>query len=283
MNVLILDDQRAVLDGLKNGIDWDANGISRLFLTSSADDARRIFQQEEIHIFFCDIEMPEENGISMVKWVTALRFHQKLSQLFLHILSLRNQDLSKIFTESYTYADFSSSYQTIHELQNAVDFVFTTLSGLQENSASYADRARDYVMANLNENIQVQDIADYIGLTPDYLSRYFKKETGTSLKDFILSVKVDAAKQRLKNADRSVSAIALELGYDNASKFIHTFKKSRESLPTNTKSSFRQSFLSALAFFSFRPTTDALAFDQPSRSPDAQGKPLKAKNFQGFW
>ena len=158
-------------------------------------------------------------------FATLLNFHQKLSQLFLHILSLRNQDLSKIFTESFTYSAFSSSYQTIHDLQNTVDFVFSTLSGLRESHASYTDREREYVMANLNENIQVQEIADHIGLTPDYLSRYFKKETGTSLKDFILTVKVDAAKQRLKTTDRSVSAIALELGYDNVSNFIQTFRK----------------------------------------------------------
>ena len=118
MNVLILDDQQAVLDGLKNGIEWKKNGVSRLFLANSIDDARRIFQQEEIHILFCDIEMPGENGPDVFKILRAMPNVQDTPIVFLtgvsdrkkiqEVLSLKPQgyvlkpiNMDKLFSTIY--------------------------------------------------------------------------------------------------------------------------------------------------------------------------------------
>lgn len=68
MNILIVDDQAAVLRGLERGIDWKALGFSRVYTAGSAGEAKLILINYDIDILLTDIEMPEENGLELFRW-----------------------------------------------------------------------------------------------------------------------------------------------------------------------------------------------------------------------
>ncbi len=51
--------------------------------------------------------------------------------------------------------------------------------------SNYLERARDYVRKHYREKIYLEDVAETLGISPSYLSRLFKKESGQSLQDFI--------------------------------------------------------------------------------------------------
>ena len=57
MNVLIVDDQIHVVNGIVNGVDWKALGISQTFTAYNAFEARQLFSTQKIDIMVCDIEM----------------------------------------------------------------------------------------------------------------------------------------------------------------------------------------------------------------------------------
>lgn len=69
MKLLIVDDQLYVAQGLRFGIDWKAEGFSEVFVALNALEARTILQKDPIDIMLCDIEMPMENGLSLIRWV----------------------------------------------------------------------------------------------------------------------------------------------------------------------------------------------------------------------
>ena len=69
MNVLIVDDQKDVVSGMKNGIHWERLGISGVFTAFCAGEARQILQSQKIDILLCDIEMPGEDGIGLFRWM----------------------------------------------------------------------------------------------------------------------------------------------------------------------------------------------------------------------
>lgn len=68
MIVLLVDDQVSILSGLISGIDWDALGINTVRTATNAPQAREILEKEPIDILLCDIEMPGENGLSLLRW-----------------------------------------------------------------------------------------------------------------------------------------------------------------------------------------------------------------------
>lgn len=69
MNVLVVDDQYDVVQGVIAGVDWQALQISQAYAAYGADEARTVLRTHEIHIMLCDIEMPLENGLELFKWV----------------------------------------------------------------------------------------------------------------------------------------------------------------------------------------------------------------------
>lgn len=71
MKLLIVDDQYTVVDGLLEGIDWRSLGISQTFGVYSAAQAQQILREQNIDIMLCDIEMPNEDGLSLVAWIRA--------------------------------------------------------------------------------------------------------------------------------------------------------------------------------------------------------------------
>lgn len=68
MNVLIVDDQVNVVSSLKSGICWDMLGIKNIYTALNALEAREIITRYPIDILLSDIEMPVENGLSLLRW-----------------------------------------------------------------------------------------------------------------------------------------------------------------------------------------------------------------------
>lgn len=68
MTVLLVDDQISILSGLMSGLDWDALGITSVRTAGNAIQAREILEKERIDVLLCDIEMPGENGLSLLRW-----------------------------------------------------------------------------------------------------------------------------------------------------------------------------------------------------------------------
>lgn len=69
MNLLIVDDQSSVIEGLRQGIPWESLRIDNVFTALNALDAKQILVEKQIDIVLSDIEMPVENGIDLYKWM----------------------------------------------------------------------------------------------------------------------------------------------------------------------------------------------------------------------
>ena len=69
MEILIVDDVVTIVNGIEKGIKWETIGISKVWKAYNAVDAKRILQNEKIDILLCDIEMPEEDGLSLCRWI----------------------------------------------------------------------------------------------------------------------------------------------------------------------------------------------------------------------
>lgn len=81
----------------------------------------------------------------------------------------------------------------------------------------------NYVQEYLNEPIDIEALAKTMFISRTHLAVKFKKETGMTLTDFILKEKVEEGKKLLKYTDRSISAIAIFLGFSSQSHFSNVF------------------------------------------------------------
>ena len=104
-------------------------------------------------------------------------------------------------------------------------------------------RAMTYIRRNIDKDLSRAEIADAIYLNPEYLSRLFKKETGASLNDYIVTEKMRAAQSLLSDTNIPVSLIATKVGYSNFSYFSQVFKKYTGMSPVEYRAAKRRSKL----------------------------------------
>ena len=69
MNVLAVDDQINVLNGLMVGVQWKKLGIDQVYKAGNAAEAKRILRACTVDILLSDIEMPGESGLQLLEWV----------------------------------------------------------------------------------------------------------------------------------------------------------------------------------------------------------------------
>lgn len=80
--------------------------------------------------------------------------------------------------------------------------------------------------------LSVEHLADVFNYAPDYISIFFKKHTGESLKQYITKYKMNLIEIRLLYSQLTISEIAEEFGYNDESHFCKQFKKFTGNTPT---------------------------------------------------
>ncbi len=88
------------------------------------------------------------------------------------------------------------------------------------------DNIVEYVLTHyMDVNLSVNIIGEQFHLTPAYMSKLFKEQTGVSIPDHINDIRIRRAKELLKEPGLGIGQIAERVGYNNSNAFIRTFKK----------------------------------------------------------
>ena len=82
-----------------------------------------------------------------------------------------------------------------------------------------------FIRSNFGSDLTLDYLAAYAHLSPEYLSRYFKKHTGVNISDFITRTRIEKAKYRLRTSDWTINDICEYCGYGSISSFQKAFKK----------------------------------------------------------
>jgi AraC-like DNA-binding protein len=85
--------------------------------------------------------------------------------------------------------------------------------------------------SGINKNKTIKEIANEVGLTPEYLSSQFHKLTGTTLPAYITKLKIAEAKNLLRFTDMSLAEISEYLSFSSQSYFQSVFKKETGDTP----------------------------------------------------
>lgn len=96
-------------------------------------------------------------------------------------------------------------------------------------------RVLDYIEENIESDISLYQLSTIANMSPHYFSELFKHSMRASPHQYVLSRKIERAKQQLSNPKLSVIDVGLSVGFRNPSHFARVFRK----IVTVSPSAFR--------------------------------------------
>ena len=156
---------------------------------------------------------------------------EKAEQNLLSELPLRYAE--RILVSSFNHLQLSErdkipAFETMPELLN---WIHSWLQDSYLNSSSKADdislciRAVQYIQEHVTESVRAEAAADAVGMSRGYFSTKFREVTGETFHNCVIRYKMKAAAQEIRKGEKSMTEIALELGYDNFYYFSKLFRK----------------------------------------------------------
>lgn len=247
MTLLVVNDVELTVQFLTEKISWNEYGISEVYKAYNASEARACLTSAEIDILLCDIEMPGENGIELLRWVQEqhlpcdcifLTCHANFDYIHdaMH-LSCRDYILFPATADAIGTAVAKVIEKRVERLKSdrlqryGRQWVEMHASSVSEGGSAGSpqdiiESTTHYILEHISSpELSVNEIAEKNYLSLSYLSRIFKKARGISISQYIIRERMELAAQLLAEGGNTVSNIALEVGYSNYPYFTSTFKK----------------------------------------------------------
>ncbi|RCX16047.1 AraC-like DNA-binding protein [Anaerobacterium chartisolvens] len=102
-------------------------------------------------------------------------------------------------------------------------------------SITLVQSAMKYIENNYSQDISLDEISEYLKISPFYFSRIFSSVTGLTYKNYLNKTRVEKAHNLLETTTMSVTDIAYECGYNSLRTFNRAFKELKGSTPSSLR------------------------------------------------
>lgn len=221
MNILIADDEKYVRLELASILE-EILPQARIEEAANGTQLRERLERGGINIAFIDIRMPGQSGLEVLK-----EYDFRRDNVLVIILS--------------GYSDFSYAKEAIslgvseymlkpvnkEELLAVFKKILPSLqvrSTANETGSQLIHDAEKVIYKRYKEQIGVAQIAEDLGVSPNYLSSQFKKYKHQTLTSFITELRLNTAIEMLQIPGANVKTIAEYLGYQSSRHFARLFR-----------------------------------------------------------
>lgn len=175
--------------------------------------------QEALDSLFAKYRSRQNQSQIYVKFI----FSNLLTTLypFLNEMDGEKKTLDAMISDLYLQPDISEIVRMVQELASRIIGGFSSGPSIRREILEVTD----YIGANYGKELSVERLASIVFLTPDYLSRLFKKSMGKSISQYIRQFRMEKARELLTGTNRKVIDIGEAVGYPNYSYFCQSFRE----------------------------------------------------------
>lgn len=188
---------------------------------------KRAVENEILAIVDEIINMIITSGVTNVDYIKSLFISMCMD--FVHVIDNNNlrddliADVDKIYNDIYMKRNINEACSYIKK------YILKIYNKIHSKSykkySNIMNTTIEYINKNYNYKIYLKDVANFICVSPEHLSRLIKKETGENFTDILSKIRINYAIKLLKDTNMRVNEIADKVGISNYTYFYQIFKK----------------------------------------------------------
>lgn len=230
--VILIDDEPIIVQGLARSVPWEKYGCEVVDTAGDGMEGKRLIEQHEPDMVFLDICMPQMDGLAMV---AALRSEHRNTQITI-LTGFRDFDYAKRAL-NLGVVRYLLKPSNMEEIEEAIQFMADHVPkrdgeaqrepGEHENVAGnfIVRNALAYMEENYKEKLLLSDVAEKTYVSQWHLSKLLNKETGQNFSEILNGVRIEKAKELMKDPSLRIGDIAIEVGFLDLPHFSRVFKK----------------------------------------------------------
>ena len=176
------------------------------------------------------------NTLNVISKLAYIEGAEQTSELTVSTSNLLRYNLRKLdqpvtYKEAWAAIRYISSFSRVMHIDDVpltddVEHIHIKTNG------SVIEQVEMFLHENYCYDVTLEEVAKYVHLTPYYFSKLFKKETGQTFIDYLTNLRIEKAKQFMRDEGLTVKEACYRVGYKDPNYFSRVFKKVTNMTPT---------------------------------------------------
>jgi len=231
-NLVLVDDEAEIRNGLMQYFPWKQLGYKVTGVFDNGRKALDYMANHTVDVLLCDVMMPELTGLDVARTL----YEQGSSIKILFLSGHKDFEYAKqaLAYNVSAYIVKPTDFEELHETFSKLKLELDKSASTQRNGApiaediSYPEKIigviRHYVEVNC-ATAGLEQAAELVKLSPDYLSKYIKRQTGRNFSDLVVEARMQQAALLLRDIQFKTFEISEMVGYKHPKNFTRTFRQ----------------------------------------------------------
>ncbi len=220
--ILVVDDDLQTLE-MHGRIVQAHSPTNRVLKARNGREALAILSGEPVDLVLLDLMMPEMDGFEVLEAMRERDAARSIPVIVVTGQTLTEADMARL--NRGVAKVLSKGLFGLEETLAHLDAALARKRELSGETQLLVRRAMAYLHEHYVGPISREDLAQYVGLSDDYLTSCFHKELGLTPVAYLNRYRVQQAKQLLTYTHKSITEIALDVGFSGSSYFSRIFRR----------------------------------------------------------
>lgn len=230
--VAIIDDEPIIVKGLSKSVAWEKFSCEVIGTAFSGEEGLELIRSKEPDIVFTDIRMPCMDGLTMIAAIKSEFPGTQIAILtgyrdFEYARQAISLGVTRFLLKPSKLDEIMEALQAMTEKLQPADEMLSADLEISDNTAGsfIAKNAVAYIEEHYKEKLKLSDVADQVYVSQWHLSKLLNRYMGQNFSEILNNVRINKAKELLKDPSLRIGDIADEVGFLDMAHFSRVFKK----------------------------------------------------------